>query len=87
MNDFSGYADTPSAPARSIRAVTPDDDADLPDGVCKSIYVLTDGNLELVAERDDVDDAVTVPVTAGMIVPVRARRVMEDTTATVLALY
>lgn len=83
--DFSSYADSPTAPARSIRAVTPDDDADLPDGVCKSIYVLVDGNLEVLAANDT--ESVTIPVTAGMLIPIMAKRIMEDTTATVVALY
>lgn len=85
MTDFMSFADTPVSPARSIRSVTPDDDNDLPDGVCKSVYVLTDGNLEVLAADDSA--AVTLPVTAGMRVPVMAKRILEDTTATVVALY
>jgi hypothetical protein len=85
MADYTSFADTPVSPARSIKAVTPDDDADLPDGVCKSVYVLTDGNLEVQAENDSA--AVTIPVTAGMHIPVMAKRILEDTTATVVAFY
>lgn len=85
MTDFMSFADTPVSPARSIRSVTPDDDNDLPDGVCKSVYVLTDGNLEVLAADDST--AVTLPVTAGMRVPVMAKRILEATTATVVAFY
>jgi hypothetical protein len=85
MADYTSFADTPVSPARSIKAVTPDDDADLPDGVCKSVYILTDGNLEVQAANDD--DAVTIAVKAGMLIPVMAKRILESTTATVVALY
>lgn len=83
--DFSSFADSPIAPARSIRAVTPDDDADLPDGVCKAVYILADGNLEVLAMNDTSE--VTIPVTAGMLIPIMAKRILESTTATVVALY
>lgn len=85
MTDFTSFADTPVSPARSLRSVTPDDDNDLPDGVCKSIYVLTSGDLEVLAADDT--SAVTIPVTAGMIVPVMAKRILEATDATVVAMY
>lgn len=85
MTDFTSFADTPVSPARSFRSVTPADGSDLPNGVCKSIYVLTNGNLEVLAADDTA--SVTIPVTAGMIVPVMAKRVLEGTTATVVAMY
>jgi hypothetical protein len=87
MADFSTFADSLNGPARSLRTVTPDDDNDLPDGVCKGLFIVTDGNLQVVAMNDADDEDVTIAVTAGMTVPVMARRVMEDTTATVVALY
>lgn len=87
MTDFSTYADSPVSPARSIRAVTPEDDEDLPDGTCKALFVLESGDLEIIAENDADNEEVTIAVTAGWLVPVRVRRVMEATTATVLALY
>lgn len=85
MTDFTSFADTPVSPARSIRSVTPDDDNDLPDGVCKSVYVLANGNLEVLAVGDTA--AVIIPVTAGMLIPIMAKRILESTTATVAALY
>lgn len=86
--NFASYADTPVSPARAIRAVTPSDSADLPDGPCKALFVLTDGDLEIVAESDADNEQVVIPVTAGTVVPVRVRRVMAaNTDATVLALY
>lgn len=83
--DYTAFADTPVSPARSIRSVTPDNNVDLPDGVCKSIYVLTDGNLEVRAANDT--SAITIPVTAGMLIPIMAKRILESTTATVIVLY
>lgn len=88
MTDLSTYADTPVSPARSIRAVTPNNGADLPSGPCKSLMVLEGGNLQIVAAKDADGSHVTIPVSAGWIVPVVVRRVMAaNTTATVLALY
>jgi hypothetical protein len=85
MPDFKDYADTPSSPGRSWSVVTPNDAADLPGGVAKALWVVADGDLVAIAELDE--SAETVPVAAGMIVPVRIRRVMEATDATVVAVY
>lgn len=85
IRDFTSYGDSLVSPARSWRTVTPDDDQDLPDGVCKSIMVFESGDFSAIGENDDV--AETVPVLAGMVIPVRFRRVMEATTATVMAFY
>lgn len=87
MTDFSTFSPTPSSPAQSVRAVTPDDDYDLPGGVCKSLLVGQSGNLEIFAEKDGDDQSVVIPVIAGQIVPIRVRRVGEYTTAVVFALY
>jgi len=79
--------DVASEPFRSLKEVTADDDNDLPDGACRGLLVTADGDLTIVADDDATVDAVTFPVVAGQIVPVRTRRVMEATTATVLAGY
>lgn len=64
-------------------AVTPDDDTDLPGREPWVIYVLTDGNVEV---NDCFGATVTYALTAGDIVPVLVKRVLEDTTSDVLAL-
>jgi hypothetical protein len=87
MTDFSKYVDSLESPARSIKAVTPNDAVDLPDGVCKALLVTADGNVVLIAESDPDIGAVTVATLKGAIIPVRVRRVKTGTTATVLALY
>ncbi len=77
-----------NAPTPRVRAVTPSDTADLPDGPCKKLFVVTTGNLTCIA-REDPDGGGTSwgTVTAGSIIPVQARRVKAATTAVVLALY
>lgn len=87
VRSFSGDNDQPNFAARSMRAVTPDDDADLPNGPCKALLVAADGDLEIVAQEDEGAGALTIPVVAGQYILVRVRRVMEATTATVVALY
>lgn len=73
------------APAANVAAVTPDDDADLPGGVCDSLYVTAAGDLEFIAKEGGDSDLFAV--TAGQLIPVQVARVLETTTATVLALY
>lgn len=85
--DFTSYSDSLVSPARSVRSVTPDNSNDLPDGVCKSLLVVTDGNVEIIAQSDASNQNITIAVTAGQILPIRVRRVREGTTATVVALY
>lgn len=73
--------------ASRIRLVTPDDDADLPLGVCAGLLVNGTGDISLIAE-DDTDPVTITTVAAGYLL-VRARRVRAtDTTATpIYALY
>ena len=75
-----------SIPAQSLKAVTPNDSADLPDGVCRALYVGGFGDLALIAENDSSE--VTLVGVSGWI-SVRARRVMAtNTTATnIVAVY
>lgn len=71
---------TLSAPAASASAITPDDDNDLPQ-FTRAIYVGGYGDITLVM----VDDTAAVTFTGvvqGTVLPVRAKRVMESTTAT-----
>ena len=85
MTLYASWPETLESPAISVAAVTPDDDADLPRGACKALWIAADGNLEFIAAADSA--SITVAVTAGSIVPIRVRRVREGTTATVVALY
>lgn len=86
LQTFSTFSDTPISPGRNLRVVTPDNDADLPDGACKSLWVTADGDLTVIAQDDT--DPVTIPVLAGQCIPIRARRVLATgTTATLVAIY
>ena len=86
MTNFGSWPETLESPAISVAEVTPSNDADLPRGVCKALWVTEDGDLEFIAAADS--SSITVTVTAGTIIPVRARRVRAaGTTATVVALY
>lgn len=74
-------------PASSQIAVTPNDSADLPKGVCKALEVIADGDVSCLAESDDTPITRT-GMTAGSVILVRVRRVYATgTTATVVALY
>jgi hypothetical protein len=74
------------APAGAARAVTPDNDADLPDGVCRAIHVGTAGVVRLTLARDSA--SVLFTLAAGTH-PLRVRRVhAADLTANgIVALY
>jgi hypothetical protein len=72
--------DTTDFPAKSLRAVTPNDTNEL-DYVAKALFIGTGGTLSLIAQEDTA--AVSLTVVAGQIVPVRAKIVRATgTTAT-----
>ena len=74
--------------ARKLVAVTPANAVDLPNGVCRALWIGGAGNVNLVADSDT--SAVTiVGVAAGSVLPIRARQVYStSTTATsIVALY
>jgi len=83
---FSGRAASSTGPAIGIAAVTPADDADLPGGPCRSLYVGGAGTLRIIAI--DGREA-TLQSGPCQYHPIQARRVMTSgTTATgVVALY
>jgi hypothetical protein len=73
--------------ATSLKAVTPDDGADLPDGVCRALWVGTGGNVTIIAE-DDSSAVELTNIPDGTLVLVRTKRVTEATTASaIIALY
>ena len=72
--------DTTDFPAKSLRAVTPNDTNEL-EYVAKALFIGTGGTLSLIAQEDTA--AVSLTVVAGQIVPVRAKIVRSTgTTAT-----
>ena len=76
-----------SDPAEDAKAVTPDDDADLPaPGTCRALYIGVSGNVEIVTPAGTTIIFNAVPVG---VLSVRAKRVRAAlTTATnIVALY
>ena len=85
IDRFANLSDAPDFSAKSILAITPNDSTDLA-FVTKALYVTADGNISIIAQEDA--DPVTLPVTAGQIIPIRVKRVRATgTTATVVGLY
>jgi hypothetical protein len=78
------YEDRPSG---MLRAVTPDNDDDLPDGITRGLYVGVAGNIGVVDATGG--SATIVGAQAGQILPLKVRRVtVTNTTATdIVALY
>lgn len=74
-----------TTPASRLREVSANDAADLPGGIAKALWITGDGDLTVIAADDDHPN--TLPVLAGQLFPVRVRRVLEASTATVVALY
>ena len=54
---------SPETGARHLRTVTPNDGADLPDGVCRALQIGVAGDVKVLAEGDT--DPIVVPVQAG----------------------
>jgi hypothetical protein len=82
-DSFSRFSDSPSAPARRMFAITPHDTAEV-DPLPKAIRADGDGTVTLRAAGSDAD--VTVTMTAGEILPVRARHIRAGGT-TVAAIH
>ena len=86
LDTFSGYADSPMAPAGRCFAVTPSDTLDLP-RVTKAVYVGTGRDVVLLPAEDA--GAVTfrnVPAGAILDVRVRAVRATGTTAADIVGL-
>jgi hypothetical protein len=75
--------------AFNLRAVTPSADADLPDGVCRAIYVNDDATVTVAVIAESDTAAVTMRVAGPGILTVAARAVrVSGTTATdIVAMY
>jgi hypothetical protein len=86
MSSFAGRAAPMNGPATGMAAVTPNDAADLPDGVARSLFVGAAGALRLA---DPAGRIVTLTSGAAQYHPVMVARIFaEGTTATgIVALY
>jgi hypothetical protein len=83
--DSSEDAIRAMAPAKRQVLVAPAN-ADLPDGVCKAIEVISAGDVVTLAEGD-IAPVTRAAVAAGTVISVRTKRVLPATTATVVAYY
>lgn len=71
-------------PATKIATITNSDTVDLTHP-CRALYVLTSGNLAVVGHDDT---AVTIPVTAGQVIPFEAKRInATGSTGTAAAMW
>ncbi len=82
---WTGFTLLPGGPFTVLKAVTPDDDADLPDGLARGIMVFAAGDVTWL-DAGGNEHALTGLV-AGDVIPCAASRVKEATTATVKAGY
>ena len=75
-----------SSPADRLAAVTPNDAADLPGGLCRALYTRTGGDIVV---QDRLGTTITLSSGAGQYHPIRVARVLATgTTATgIVALY
>ncbi len=73
--------------AHDVRAVTPNDNADLPRGTCIAMFIGVAGNIVFTPEAGGTN--VTLAVAASQYLPIRASRILSTgTTATgIHALY
>lgn len=83
QDNYPGQSSGINAPSDDFDLIVPDNNNDLP-ALPKRLWIAADGNLVC---HNKHGDSVTIPVLAGQEVPVRPKRVLETTTATVLALF
>lgn len=84
MNPFLTAAEI--APAYDLKAVTPDDATDLPDGLCRGIFINGAGNVVLITQGGT---DVTITPAVGQIHWIKTSRIKAtSTTATgIFAVY
>ena len=86
VQNFSGHQAGLDTPAEAFVAVTPNDGADLPDGVCRALLVGTPGNANCDDARGNTNIALALQAGYN---PIRVKRVRATglTAANIVALY
>ncbi len=79
QDNFSSHSNSLTSPASKAFAITPNDSLDLSE-ITRAIYV--GGAGDLTVQMMDGADATFVGVSAGTLLPLRARRVKVASTAT-----
>jgi hypothetical protein len=74
MSTGSDFRATPQSPLRSLVAITPDDNADIPSGLVRGLYVGTSGNVSVIL-ADDSAEVTLHNLAAGIFHPIIAKRV------------
>jgi hypothetical protein len=74
-------------PSVDYAAVTPSDGTDLPDGVCRGLYIGSGGNLVVISQSGST--VTFTGVVTGSVLPIRAKRVKSTSTtaSSIVALY
>lgn len=82
---FSAHAESLSSPPAHLMSVTPDDGQDLPH-VSRGLNVLVGGTVRVTSAQGETE---TLMIAAGIVFPVRVRRIWATgTTATgIVAMY
>jgi hypothetical protein len=75
-----------TSPAMEAAAVTPNDSTDLPNGICRALYIGGAGSV--VVDTANSTSITFAGLTAGTILPINVKRVRTGGTATnLVALY
>lgn len=75
-----------TAPAMEAAAVTPNDSADLPNGICRALYI--GGSGSVILDTANNTSITFAGLQAGTILPLNVKRVRTGGTATsIVALY
>lgn len=75
-------------PINDIKTVSASDSADLPDGVCRGLFVTAAGNVSIDTAKGTTVTLTFAATACGMVHFIRAKRIRATgTTATVLACY
>lgn len=75
-----------TSPAMEAAAVTPNDSTDLPNGICRALYIGGAGSV--VVDTANSTSVTFAGLTAGSILPLNVKRVRTASTATsIVALY
>ena len=81
IDKFATRAEDITGPANSGFTITPNDATELPE-ITRAIYIGNGGNLSVEMNKGGTLEFVNVP--SGSLMPIRAKKVLEATTATSL---
>lgn len=76
------------SPGKTMKAVTPNDGTDLPDGLCRSLYIGSGASKNVVVVTRDGDE-LTIPVADNFYLLLQVKRVKSTNTtaSSIFAIY